>query len=166
MSAIEIGTCHGIWSSAGRWVWWGVMWVSGTGGTNAYHRRRVFAPVLKTGQRNKNGVGSWLVKSISRRHVLRYRDDPTPMAIVPNIITADEVNCLIYSYLQDSGTARDSFKNRVLTRRFRFPSCRVRNQVRRPSRSLSQLLKARPSWRARRSSEQGVALHRGRDPLE
>ena len=32
-----------------------------------------------------------------------YRDDPTPMAIVPNIITADEVNCLIYSYLKDSG---------------------------------------------------------------
>lgn len=41
---------------------------------------------------------------VKHPNVLRYRDDPTPMAIVPNIITADEVNCLIYSYLKDSGT--------------------------------------------------------------
>jgi len=33
------------------------------------------------------------------------------MAIVPNIITADEVNCLIYSYLKDSGTLKVSSKN-------------------------------------------------------
>ena len=32
------------------------------------------------------------------------------MAIVPNIITADEVNCLIYSYLKDSGILNVSFK--------------------------------------------------------
>lgn len=39
------------------------------------------------------------------------------MAIVPNIITADEVNCLIYSYLKDSGTLnvfpKRSCSNRV-----------------------------------------------------
>ena len=33
------------------------------------------------------------------------------MAIVPNVITADEVNCLIYSYLKDSGTLKIPYKN-------------------------------------------------------
>ena len=52
---------------------------------------------------------SWTLRTDP--NVLRYRDDPTPMTIVPNIITADEVNCLIYSYLKDSGTLNFTPKN-------------------------------------------------------
>ena len=77
-------------------------------------------PVLKIRDGETRIAGGKLgtMRSRSPRQVhpniLRYHDDPTPMAIVPNVITADEVNCLIYSYLKDSGTLKVLSKSHVL----------------------------------------------------
>ena len=77
-------------------------------------RQTVFVPVLKIQDgETRTELGADLQSRSPGRmrpNVLRYRDDLTPMAIAPNIITADQVNCLIYSYLKDSGTLKVLYK--------------------------------------------------------